>query len=86
LGVSLDVLLHRMRDLKVDHWSRIGRFRRSRWPSIGKQGSNLKFINGRMLCDLASDGAKVWHVSFSCIRAFIMLSIGHDNVNHLVDD
>ncbi|KAG6831739.1 hypothetical protein H0H87_004008 [Tephrocybe sp. NHM501043] len=57
-GVSLDVLLHRMRDLKVDHWSRIGRFRRSRWPNIGKQGSNLKFLNGRMLCDLASDGAK----------------------------
>ncbi|KAF9469285.1 DNA polymerase alpha catalytic subunit [Collybia nuda] len=58
LGVSLDVLLHRMRDLKVDHWSRLGRFRRSRWPNIGKQGSNLKFLNGRMLCDLASDGAK----------------------------
>ncbi|KAG6865128.1 hypothetical protein C0991_004969 [Blastosporella zonata] len=34
------------------------RFRRSRWPNIGKQGSNLKFLNGRMLCDLASDGAK----------------------------
>ncbi|KAG6887799.1 hypothetical protein C0995_012659 [Termitomyces sp. Mi166 len=58
LGVSLDVILHRMRDLKVDHWSRIGRFRRSRWPNIGKQGSNLKFLSGRMLCDLASDGAK----------------------------
>ncbi|KAG5716236.1 DNA polymerase alpha catalytic subunit [Termitomyces sp. T112] len=58
LGVSLDVLLHRMRDLKVDHWSRIGRFRRSRWPNIGKQGSNLKFLSGRLLCDLASDGAK----------------------------
>ncbi|KAG5643370.1 hypothetical protein DXG03_001018 [Asterophora parasitica] len=58
LGVSLDVLLHRMRDLKVDYWSRIGRFRRARWPNIGKQGSNLKFLNGRMLCDLASDGAK----------------------------
>ncbi|PPQ85267.1 hypothetical protein CVT25_010040 [Psilocybe cyanescens] len=58
LGVSLDVLLNRMRDLKVDHWSRLGRFRRSRWPNIGKQGSNLKFLNGRLLCDLASDGAK----------------------------
>ncbi|KAG5634772.1 hypothetical protein H0H81_000834 [Sphagnurus paluster] len=58
LGVSLDVLLHRMRDLKVDHWSRIGRFRRKRFPNIGKQGTNLRFLNGRMLCDLASDGAK----------------------------
>ncbi|KZT09817.1 uncharacterized protein LAESUDRAFT_756049 [Laetiporus sulphureus 93-53] len=58
LGVSLDVLLHRMRDLKADHWSRIGRFRRSKWPSIGRQGTNLKFVNGRLLCDLASDSAK----------------------------
>ncbi|KAF4610852.1 hypothetical protein D9613_006632 [Agrocybe pediades] len=58
LGVSLDVLLNRMRDLKADHWSRLGRFRRSKWPNIGRQGSNLKFLNGRLLCDLASEGAK----------------------------
>lgn len=58
LGVSLDVLLHRMRELKVEHWSRISRFRRSKWPGIGKQGTNLRFLNGRLLCDLASDGAK----------------------------
>ncbi|KAK0497423.1 hypothetical protein EDD18DRAFT_1162173 [Armillaria luteobubalina] len=58
LGSSLDVLLHRMKGLKVDHWSRLGRFRRSKWPNIGKQGSNIKFLAGRMLCDLASDGAK----------------------------
>ncbi|TFK23220.1 DNA polymerase alpha catalytic subunit [Coprinopsis marcescibilis] len=58
LGVSLDVLLHRMRDLKVDHWSRLGRFRRSKWPNIGKQGSNVKFLNGRLVCDLASDAGK----------------------------
>ena len=58
LGVSLDVLLHRMRDLKADHWSRIGRFRRSKWPTITKQGANIKFLNGRLVCDLASDGAK----------------------------
>ncbi|KAI0676013.1 hypothetical protein C8Q78DRAFT_963901 [Trametes maxima] len=58
LGVSLDVLLHRMRELKADHWSRIGRFRRSKWPNIGRQGTNIRFMNGRLLCDLASDGAK----------------------------
>ncbi|TFK51987.1 hypothetical protein OE88DRAFT_1658731 [Heliocybe sulcata] len=58
LGVSLDVLLHRMRELKVEHWSRISRFRRSKWPGIGRQGTNLRFLNGRLLCDLASDGAK----------------------------
>ena len=59
LGVSLDVLLRRMRDLKADKWSRIGRFRRNKWPNIGRQGTNLKFLNGRLLCDLASDVAKV---------------------------
>jgi DNA polymerase alpha subunit A len=30
LGVSLDVLLHRMKELKAEHWSGIGRFRRSK--------------------------------------------------------
>jgi DNA polymerase alpha subunit A len=65
LGVSLDILLHRMKDLKVKHWSRLGRFRRSRWPMIGRQGTNLRFLNGRMLCDLASDGAKVNLVYFT---------------------
>ncbi|KAJ7623603.1 hypothetical protein FB45DRAFT_837909 [Roridomyces roridus] len=58
LGVSLDVLLHRMRELKADHWSRLGRFRRLKWPSVGRQGTNIKFLSGRLLCDLASDGAK----------------------------
>ena len=69
LGVSLDVLLHRMKELKADHWSRIGRFRRAKWPNIGKQGTNLRFLNGRMLCDLASDGAKVCCSLGSCIRS-----------------
>jgi DNA polymerase alpha subunit A len=64
LSVSLDVLLNRMRELKTDHWSRIGRFRRSKWPNIGRQGTNIKFLNGRLLCDLASDGAKVKALSF----------------------
>lgn len=59
LGVSLDVLLGRMKDLKAEHWSRLGRFRRAKWIPIGKQGSNIKFLAGRLLCDLASDGARV---------------------------
>ncbi|KZP01754.1 DNA polymerase alpha catalytic subunit, partial [Calocera viscosa TUFC12733] len=58
LGVSLDILLHRLRELKTEHFSRIGRFRRAKWPNISRQGMNLKFLNGRLLCDLASDGAK----------------------------
>ncbi|KAK0471778.1 DNA polymerase alpha catalytic subunit [Armillaria novae-zelandiae] len=65
LGSSLDVLLHRMKGLKVDHW-------RSKWPNIRKQGSNIKFLSGHMLCDLASDGAKsmiastTWSLTETC--------------------
>lgn len=56
-GVSLDVLLHRMKDLRAEHWSRVGRFRRPKWPKL-KQGMNLKILAGRLVCDLASDNAK----------------------------
>jgi DNA polymerase alpha subunit A len=59
LGVSLDVLLGRMKDLKAEHWSRLGRFRRAKWPLIGRQGTNMHLMTGRLLCDLASDGARV---------------------------
>jgi hypothetical protein len=74
-----------MKELKADHWSRIGRFRRAKWPNVGRQGTNLKFLNGRLLCDLASDGAKVCqtlqsvnHKPISC------LPTGHDPVNDMV--
>lgn len=59
LGVYLDVILMRLKQLKVEPWSCIGRFRRSKWPQIGRQGSNIRFLQGRLLCDLASDAAKV---------------------------
>jgi DNA polymerase alpha subunit A len=84
LGTSLDVVLHRMRELKSEHWSRIGRFRRSRWPNIGKQGTNLRFLSGRMLCDLASEGAKVCWLSFSNETVLIGSYIGHDRFDYLV--
>ncbi|KAI6101196.1 hypothetical protein F5141DRAFT_1190185 [Pisolithus sp. B1] len=58
LGVSLDVLLSRMKDNKADHWSRLGRFRRAKWIPIGRQGTNIRFLAGRLLCDLASEGAR----------------------------
>lgn len=59
LGVALDVLLNRMKELKPDLWSRIGRLRRTAMPNIGRQGTNIKFVTGRLLCDLTSDAAKV---------------------------
>ena len=84
LGVSLDVLLHRMRELKADHWSRIGRFRRSKWPSIGRQGTNIRFLNGRLLCDLASDAAKVRTSKLGMSCMIDSLFPGHDSVDDVV--
>jgi len=83
LGVSLDVLLNRMRDLKADHWSRLGRFRRSKWPNIGRQGSNLKFLNGRLLCDLASDGAKVGYYLMQSNFCFNNACAEYDFLNNM---
>ncbi|KAG8930695.1 DNA-directed DNA polymerase alpha catalytic subunit pol1 [Tulasnella sp. 418] len=57
-GVSLDILLHRLKQLKVEPWSCVGRFKRAKWPPIGKQGTNMKFLNGRLMCDLSSDAGK----------------------------
>ena len=86
LGVSLDVLLHRMRELKADHWSRIGRFRRSKWPNIGRQGTNLRFLSGRLLCDLASDGAKVciFWIPHTKTPVLIIAFVGYDHLHDMV--
>lgn len=87
LGVSLDVLLNRMRDLKADHWSRLGRFRRSKFPIIGRQGTNIKFLDGRLLCDLTSDGAKVSAPSKIFRRDHVLTLIPeHDFFHHMVPD
>ncbi len=59
LGTNLEVILQRMKDLKADHWSRIGRFRRTQLK-IGRMWySNTKYLGGRLVADLSSDGAKV---------------------------
>lgn len=59
LNLHLDIIMQRLKGLKVEHWSRIGRFRRANAPIIGKQGMNAKFLAGRLICDLTTDGAKV---------------------------
>ncbi|KAJ3189315.1 DNA-directed DNA polymerase alpha catalytic subunit pol1 [Gaertneriomyces sp. JEL0708] len=59
IDFDLDVLLHRMKILRVDHWSRIGRLRRTRWPKLqtGPGGMNdstfaeRQIASGRLLCD-----------------------------------
>ncbi len=58
LGNTLEALLYRMKELKADHWSRIGRFRRKQF-NISKAGNNVRLMSGRLVADLASDAAKV---------------------------
>ena len=70
-GTNLDILLHRMKDLKCEQWSKMGRLRRTKWPML-KQGMNTRMLAGRLVCDLSSDTAKgmisstTWSLSEMC--------------------
>ncbi|GAA5879617.1 hypothetical protein JCM3774_004286 [Rhodotorula dairenensis] len=57
--LDLDVLLNRVRDLKIDNWSRIGRLRvkGDKWPML-RAGRNTGILTGRLILDLSSDGSK----------------------------
>ncbi|KAJ9113184.1 hypothetical protein QFC22_006023 [Naganishia vaughanmartiniae] len=57
-GTTFEVLLQRMKELKVDHWSRIGRFRRKNLTIAKHWNSNTKLAAGRLIADLSGDGAK----------------------------
>lgn len=64
LAGELDVLLHRMREHKIENWSQVGRFRRTNWPAKPASSKfvashNADLVNGRLRCDLTSDGSKV---------------------------
>lgn len=58
--LDLDVLLNRLKDLKVDNWSRMGRLRvkGDKWPML-RSGRNTGILTGRLILDLSSDGSKV---------------------------
>ncbi|KAK3380387.1 hypothetical protein B0T24DRAFT_548054 [Lasiosphaeria ovina] len=68
-GVDYSILLNRLHEKKTNQWSRLGRLRRSQWPSsIGKIGNNVfaerQVMAGRLLCDLANDAGK--SIMFKC--------------------
>jgi len=68
-GVDYSILLNRLHERKTPQWSRMGRMRRSQWPSgIGRMGGNVfserQIMSGRLLCDLANDAGK--SVMFKC--------------------
>ncbi|KAJ1990888.1 DNA-directed DNA polymerase alpha catalytic subunit pol1 [Dimargaris cristalligena] len=54
LGHDLNLLLARMKELKTDGWSRLGRLRRTQWPRSfsGRTGySEQMIMSGRVPCD-----------------------------------
>lgn len=68
-GVDYSILLNRLHEKKIHQWSRLGRLRRSQWPtSIGKVGGNVfaerQVVAGRLLCDLANEAGK--SVMYKC--------------------
>lgn len=63
-GTTLDVLLHRLRDLKVQTWAHVGRMKRDPKEGIKlRQMYNTEYLTGRLLCDLSSDGSKVCSIA-----------------------
>ncbi|SCZ87769.1 BZ3500_MvSof-1268-A1-R1_Chr2-3g05237 [Microbotryum saponariae] len=54
---DLDVLLNRLKELGIETWSKVGRFRRPKWPKL-TAGRNLKLLDGRLTLDLSSDNSK----------------------------
>lgn len=61
-GVTLDILLHRMKDLNISQWSNMGRRSRKVFPekfsrSNGRYNLFLirEMLAGRLLCDISND-------------------------------
>ncbi|CCX31329.1 hypothetical protein FPQ18DRAFT_270988 [Pyronema domesticum] len=62
-NVDYPVLLSRMKELKTPMWSRIGRMKKTTWPTSSGKFSGSFFVErslaaGRLLCDLANDLGK----------------------------
>lgn len=61
-NISLDVLVHRMHDLKIPTWSAIGKRNRKAWPDKFGKGNGFnknllirEVFQGRLLCDIANE-------------------------------
>lgn len=61
-NISLDVLVHRMHDLRVATWSAMGRRNRKAWPEKFGKGNGFnnnllirEIFQGRLLCDIANE-------------------------------
>ncbi|KYK56726.1 DNA polymerase alpha catalytic subunit [Drechmeria coniospora] len=92
-GVDYSVVLNRLHEKKIHHWSRLGRLRRAQWPaSIGKVGGNVfaerQIIAGRLLCDIANDAGK--STMFKCqswsLTEMCSLYLSGDNRRRDIDN
>ena len=92
-GVDYSVLLQRLQEKKTHQWTRLGRLRRSQWPSsISKMGGNVfaerQIMAGRLLCDLANDQGK--SMMFKCqswsLTEMCSLYLSGDNRRRDVDN
>ncbi|KAJ4292142.1 DNA-directed DNA polymerase alpha catalytic subunit pol1 [Collariella sp. IMI 366227] len=92
-GVDYSILLNRLYEKKTHQWSRLGRLRRTQWPSsIGKVGGNVfverQLMAGRLLCDLFNDAGK--SVMFKCqswnLTEMCSLYLSGDNHRRDVDN
>lgn len=61
-NISLDVLVHRMHDLRTPTWSAIGKRNRKTWPDKFGRGNGFnnnllirEVFQGRLLCDIANE-------------------------------
>lgn len=92
-GVDYSVLLSRLREKKIHQWSRLGRLRRTEWPSsIGKVGGNVfaerQIIAGRLLCDLANEAGKsaMYKCSTWSLTEMCSLYLSGDNMRRDIDN
>ncbi len=62
-GFDLEVLLHRIEQNKIPHWSRLGRLKRASIPKFaggrGKGGAGANASCGRLVCDVMISAKEV---------------------------
>ncbi|WVN88828.1 uncharacterized protein L203_104042 [Cryptococcus depauperatus CBS 7841] len=59
IGNNFESMMHRLREVNGDQWSRLGRIRKRKIvPHVKASQNNAKLIAGRLVVDLSSDAAK----------------------------
>ncbi|KAF9209565.1 DNA-directed DNA polymerase alpha catalytic subunit pol1 [Haplosporangium sp. Z 27] len=89
VGFDLDVLLHRMKHTKAEHWSSLGRLRRTVWPKLqsgaggmGDTTSQEKSIMaGRLMCDTYLGAKEHVRAKSYSLTNLVAEQLKHLNVN-----